>query len=43
MQPRPIDIADLLGREAVETDTDGLTRWLCNKTIMVTGIRQYWL
>ena len=37
MQPRPIDIADLLGREAVETDTDGLTRWLCNKTIMVTG------
>ncbi len=37
MQPRPIDIADLLGRQAVETDTDGLTRWLCNKTIMVTG------
>ena len=37
MQPRPIDIADLLGREAVETDTDSLTRWLCNKTIMVTG------
>ena len=37
MQPRPIDIADLLGREAVATDTDGLTRWLCNKTIMVTG------
>ena len=37
MQPRPIDIADLLGRQAVDTDTDGLTRWLCNKTIMVTG------
>ena len=37
MQPRPIDIADLLGRQAVDTDTDGLTRWLCNKTIIVTG------
>ena len=37
MQPRPIDIADLLGRETIETDTDGLTRWLCNKTLMVTG------
>ena len=37
MQPRPIDIADLLGRQAVDTDTDGLTRWLCNKTILVTG------
>jgi FlaA1/EpsC-like NDP-sugar epimerase len=33
---RPV-FADLLGREAVDTDTDGLTRWLCNKTIMVTG------
>ena len=37
MQPRPVDIADLLGRQAVDVDTVGLTRWLCNKTILVTG------
>jgi len=37
MQPRPIDIADLLGRPTVEIDTEGLSRWLGNKTVLVTG------
>lgn len=37
MQPRPIDIADLLGRPPVEIDTEGLGRWLGNKTVLVTG------
>ena len=37
MQPRPIEIADLLGRPTVEIDTEGLGRWLGNKTVLVTG------
>ncbi len=37
MQPRPIEIADLLGRPTVEIDTEGLGRWLGNQTILVTG------
>lgn len=37
MQPRPIEIADLLGRLTVEIDTEGLSRWLGNQTILVTG------
>ena len=37
MQPRPIDIADLLGRPTVEIDTEGLGRWLGNQTVLVTG------
>ena len=37
LQPRPIDIADLLGRPTVEIDTAGLGRWLGNKTVLVTG------
>ena len=37
LQPRPIEIADLLGRPTVEIDTAGLGRWLGNKTVLVTG------
>lgn len=37
MQPRPIDIADLLRREPVQTDVAGIGRWLGNETVLVTG------
>ena len=37
LQPRPIEIADLLRRPTVEIDTEGLGRWLGNKTVLVTG------
>ncbi len=37
LQPRPIDIADLLRRPTVDIDVEGLGRWLGNKTVLVTG------
>jgi FlaA1/EpsC-like NDP-sugar epimerase len=37
MQPRPVDIADLLRREPVQTDIAGIGRWLGNETVLVTG------
>lgn len=37
MQPRPVDIADLLRRESVQIDVEGIGRWLGNETVLVTG------
>lgn len=37
MQPRPVDIADLLRREPVQIDIEGIGRWLGNETVLVTG------
>ncbi len=37
MQPRPVDIADLLRREPVHVDIEGIGRWLGNETVLVTG------
>jgi FlaA1/EpsC-like NDP-sugar epimerase len=37
MQPRPVDIADLLRRESVKIDIEGIGRWLGNETVLVTG------
>jgi FlaA1/EpsC-like NDP-sugar epimerase len=37
MQPRPVDIADLLRREPVKIDIEGIGRWLGNETVLVTG------
>lgn len=37
MQPRPVDIADLLRRDAVQVDIEGIGRWLGNETVIVTG------
>ncbi len=36
-QLRPIELDDLLGRDPVELDTEGLADWLRGKTVMVTG------
>jgi FlaA1/EpsC-like NDP-sugar epimerase len=37
MQPRPVDIADLLRREPVQIDKERIGRWLGNDTVLVTG------
>jgi FlaA1/EpsC-like NDP-sugar epimerase len=37
MQPRPVDIADLLRRDPVKIDIEGIGRWLGNETVLVTG------
>ncbi len=37
MQPRPVDIADLLRRESVQIDFEGISRWISNETVLVTG------
>lgn len=36
-QPRSLDIADLLKREAVEIDLDGICSWVGDATVLVTG------
>jgi len=36
-QLRPIELDDLLGRDPVELDAEGLGEWLRDKTVMVTG------
>jgi len=36
-QIRPVDINDLLGREAVELDTESLANFLENRTVLITG------
>jgi len=36
-QIRPVDINDLLGREAVELDTESLARFLRNRRVLITG------
>ncbi|MFP4354133.1 MAG: polysaccharide biosynthesis protein [Phycisphaerae bacterium] len=36
-QIRPVDINDLLGREAVKLDPDALDRFLKSRTILITG------
>lgn len=36
-QLRPIELDDLLGRDPVALDTEGLAEWLRNKAVMVTG------
>jgi len=37
VQPRPLDIGDLLKREPVEIDLDGIGGWLAGETVLVTG------
>lgn len=37
VQPRNVEIADLLRREAVTIDTAGIGRWLYGHTVLVTG------
>jgi FlaA1/EpsC-like NDP-sugar epimerase len=37
VQPRNVEIADLLRRDAVSIDTAGIGRWLCGRTVLVTG------
>lgn len=37
MQPREVEIDDLLGREPVSLDTESLQTWLAGRTVMVTG------
>jgi FlaA1/EpsC-like NDP-sugar epimerase len=37
VQPRPLDIGDLLKRESVEIDLDGIGGWLAGETVLVTG------
>jgi len=36
-QLRPIELDDLLGRDPVALDTDGLAEWLRGRTVLVTG------
>ncbi len=36
-KPREVAIEDLLGREPVSLDQEGLQRWLCGRRILVTG------
>jgi len=36
-QIRPVDINDLLGREAVELDTQAIARFLCRRRVLITG------
>ncbi len=36
-QIRPVDINDLLGREAVELDVEAIARFLNDRTVLVTG------
>jgi FlaA1/EpsC-like NDP-sugar epimerase len=36
-QIKPVDINDLLGREAVELDTESLERFLKGRTVLITG------
>ena len=37
MQPRPVAIADLLRREPVVLDMQGIRRWIDGRVVMVTG------
>jgi len=37
VRPRDVEIADLLRRDAVCIDTAGIGRWLCGRTVLVTG------
>ncbi len=37
VQPRPLDIGDLLRREPVEIDLEGIGAWLSGETVLVTG------
>ena len=37
VQPRPLDIGDLLKRERMEIDLDGIGAWLAGGTVLVTG------
>ncbi len=37
VQPRPLDIGDLLKREPVEIDLEGIGGWLSGETVLVTG------
>ncbi|MFM8498018.1 MAG: polysaccharide biosynthesis protein, partial [Planctomycetia bacterium] len=37
VQPRSLDIGDLLKRESVEIDLEGIGAWLTEKTVLVTG------
>lgn len=34
---RDVDVEDLLGREPIELDTDGISKYIENKTVLVTG------
>jgi FlaA1/EpsC-like NDP-sugar epimerase/UDP-N-acetylmuramyl pentapeptide phosphotransferase/UDP-N-acetylglucosamine-1-phosphate transferase len=34
---RAIELEDLLGRDPVSLDSDGLAKWFANKTVLVTG------
>lgn len=37
MQPRDVEIEDLLGREPVSLDAEAIEDWLAGRTVMVTG------
>ncbi|MFM8634354.1 MAG: polysaccharide biosynthesis protein [Planctomycetia bacterium] len=37
VQPRPVDIADLLKRKSVEIDLAGIWKWIDRETVLVTG------
>jgi FlaA1/EpsC-like NDP-sugar epimerase len=37
MHPRAVAIEDLLSRESVELDLDGIREWIAGRTVMVTG------
>lgn len=37
VQPRPLEIADLLKRDPVEIDLDGIRSWVGGATVLVTG------
>ena len=37
MQPREVEIEDLLGREPVSLDAETIEHWLAGRTVMVTG------
>ena len=37
VQPRAVDIKDLLGRESISLDTPAISGWLKGRTVLVTG------
>ena len=37
LQPKPIDVEDVLGRDVVELDLEGLEEFLMNQVVLITG------
>jgi FlaA1/EpsC-like NDP-sugar epimerase len=37
LQPKPIEVEEVLGREVVELDLDGLEEFLINQVVLITG------